>query len=315
MYIDDAPRYENILNIYFRLIMSMAEDIRRYGFRNIAQVSWKGREAWRYEPSWRKGGYEVIVWDRCTSILRSAKNPRAPPLTFSNFTFLLKYYPHPDEEVFENFSIREQLVRLSACFNEEEKFPSQTCLNDLHESFFVVGTLNLSANEDVGVLRLALQSQDRFTSILEENLEINGATLREAEEADRNVPGWQLSWEFYRNLLDLYTAKLGRPWLILAVAEPGAIWRCRGERCEAEESASTLLKTIEAVYVAMKDLQVINLIDEAVEETINTLKSKQPRIYANSIKLPYIKVILKDDNFTPDELVFSDVSAHLSKQT
>jgi len=313
MHTDNASNYEKILNIYFRLIIAMTEDTRRFGFRITGQASWKGRESWRYEPTWRAGGYEVVVWDSGKSIIRSSRNPITPPLTFSDITFLIKYYPHPDEEVFEDFSIREQLVRLSPCFNEETRFPSETCSQKLHDSFFVVGTLNISANEDLGILRLALQTQDRFTSVLEENLEMKGVVLREAGAIDRNVPGWQLSWEFYRNLLSLYTSKLGKPWLIIGVAEPGLLWKCGADNCEAEESSSRLLKTIETVYISTKDLQVINLIDEAVDQMLGTIRSKQQRIYTDNIVLPYIKVLFKDNNSAQSDLIFTDVLEYLSQ--
>ena len=300
------PIFENLLNVYYRLVLTMTEDLTRYGFQSVIQVSWRGNEAWRYKPTSRKGGYELILWDKRYSSIKSIKQPQLPSLDFFNYTFILRYYPHPDEEIFEDFSINEQLVRLSECFGEEEIFPKDSCSNNIDETLFTTGTLNLSINELEGIVRLSLLSQDRFTSILEEPVIINNNILRNQGEIDRNVPGWSLSWEFYRNLLNIYISKLGKPWLVVAYAEPGTLWKCSKTGCNTETTSSTLLKNIETIFAASRNPQTISLLEEALEETIKE-KLKTTVKSLDTIELPYIRILVKNDEISQkDDPLFQE---------
>ncbi len=309
-----SPIFESLLNLYYKLVLAMVDNLEKHGFQNVKQVSWRGNEAWRYLLPHHKGGYELILWGKQFSTIKSKKDPATAHLDFFNYTFLLRYYPNPNELVFEDFSIKEQLVRLSRCFEEGEIFPRDDCSNSIDETFFTVGTLVLSVNDSEGIVRLSLQTQDRFTSILEEPLTINDVIVKDKGEVDRNVPGWHLSWDFYRSLLNIYISRLGKPWLVVAYAEPGMLWKCRETYCSTETAGSTLLKNIEIVFIALRRPETVGLLEEALDDIVREKMKKTSQVQdADTIELPYIRVLFKDDSLLhQDDPIFQEVIDFLS---
>lgn len=140
-------------------------------------------------------------------------------------SFILKYYPYPEEALFESFSCAEQVVRLSAYFDnslikhsEHEKscacsqhhgrhcgspvqkgIPRLQARADIHPALFGIGKIRLTLRQG-RLLQLSADSQDRLMQCSVTGIFVcqgNGPVQIVAPgEVDRDVPGWQLTWTF-----------------------------------------------------------------------------------------------------------------------
>ncbi|NLY83399.1 MAG: hypothetical protein GX084_02130 [Acholeplasmataceae bacterium] len=152
-------------------------------------------------------------------------------------TFMLKYYPEPDEQTFEDFSCSEQIIRLSPYFDnsviniDQEEHESCPCCaggHHVHEhgkeckanllmrrskgipkllkrsflkpSLFLIGEVEFYMKQDM-LLNSALVSQTEFIQFSEEGLYAGqGDEVYELVgrgEADRKVKGLHLCQTFY----------------------------------------------------------------------------------------------------------------------
>ncbi|HHY06054.1 MAG TPA: hypothetical protein GX532_03630 [Clostridia bacterium] len=139
--------------------------------------------------------------------------------------FLLKYYPYPESQYFENLSCGEQIVRLSHIFDDSyvEKNQEAGCacssLNlcnhplkikkgiphflerkNMHSSLFSLGELSFSFTEN-DLKQITLNSQDQLIQYSFEGITIldsNGIPheLVAPGQIDRKMPAWEICWHF-----------------------------------------------------------------------------------------------------------------------
>lgn len=183
------------------------------------------KTAWYFWFSGAAGVYEFRLKDCCeeNGIEKS--------------TFMLKYYPDPDEEVFEDFSCSEQIIRMSPYFDnsviniDKEEHDSCPCCaggHNVHEhgkeckknlvksrikgipkllkrsflqpSLFVIGEVEFAMKQDM-LLNSALVSQTEFTQFSEDGVYASQDDqvyeLVGKGEVDRRVKGLNLCRTFY----------------------------------------------------------------------------------------------------------------------
>jgi hypothetical protein len=73
----------------------------------------------------------------------------------------VKYYPHPDESVFEEFSVAERLLRSSSAFGEH-RVPAPASYGRIHPSFFGVGLIECAIRQDGALVWMSLRAPDRW---------------------------------------------------------------------------------------------------------------------------------------------------------
>ncbi len=188
------------------------------------------RTAWYFWLARANGVYEFRLKDCCeeTGIEKS--------------TFMLKYYPDPNEDAFEDFSCSEQIIRMSPYFDnsiikiDKEEHDSCPCCaggHHVHEhgkgcktnlvqsrikgipkllkrshlepSLFLIGEIEFAMKQDV-ILNSALVSQTEFTQFSEDGVYADQDDqvyeLVGKGEVDRRVKGLNLCRTFYDFLVE-----------------------------------------------------------------------------------------------------------------
>ncbi|MEM3944621.1 MAG: hypothetical protein QXJ59_11100 [Thermofilaceae archaeon] len=284
--------------IYFEpLLVRCTNLLRKYGVLEVKASQWRGLQSWRYRIEEALGGYELILWgQRRTALTRALtrSEPGKPPkVEFDEAVFLVKYYPHPDEPYFEDFSVEEQALRLSEVFNNGESiFPVEKHQDKLEGYHFTVGTLMLAVGVRHGFLRLSITSQERFVSIAEEGVKVLDRLVVEPNGIDRNVPGWDLSWKLFSAIAKVFKYYLGKPYMIVEFLEPGKLWRCKGEGCREEEAPEQVVRILEFIYVPVKEAYLVELIEESVERTAQSIRAHIKQYSGRT--LPCIRVLWKE---------------------
>lgn len=163
-----------------------------------------------------KGVYEFVLhqWEKHAGMEKT--------------TFLLKYYPDPEDEVFKDFSCAEQIVRMSSCFEDElvdmveagenDNFINETialrfkgipklekrCFFD--QNLFLIGKVLLFMNKE-DLIKSALETQTDCMEYSEvgtllEGQDNQGIDLIKNDEICRKVNGLNLCQPFYDFLVD-----------------------------------------------------------------------------------------------------------------
>lgn len=119
--------------------------------------------------------------------------------------FIVRYYPSPEEPLFDDFAPIERAIRLGPYFDHTgtPRFEKQ---NEIHESLFTVGKFHLAFDKGLNFALLTISSQERWIEICN-----NGPLVRTDDRQSieavlekatvRNVPGWELSWYLFDKLL------------------------------------------------------------------------------------------------------------------
>jgi len=179
-------------------------------------------------------------------------------------SFALKYYPSPEEDVFDTFSCAEQVVRLSDFFDNSpiksghngsecacsqighgeihicrnKGFPRFHARKQINSSLFVIGKIDFILHSGK-LLETSLTCQDKIIQYAVEGINVpqqDGTSLQVVEPGsiDRNIPAWTIGWEFYEILVKDIFAKLGlypinsdrdiRPGFLYYQEKGGEIW-------------------------------------------------------------------------------------------
>ncbi|MEM4455541.1 MAG: hypothetical protein QXT28_12560 [Thermofilaceae archaeon] len=297
------PRQARNLNIatsvYYEVLMVRNLEVAsKYGILDVKPSQWRGLRTWRYKLADAPGAYELVLWDQRRGALKPEKpvmTPYGEPamLEFDEAVFLIRYYPHPSEPCFEDFSVEEQALRLSEIFeNGSASFPAEGFEDRLSELHFNVGLMMLAAGVFHSAVRLSLMSQERFVSIAEEGVELLGKQLVEPGGTDRNVAGWQLSWKLFSKVAKVYVEQLGKPYAVVERVEPGRIWICGELGCVENESNDYLLRTVEVIFIPEKEDFVINAIEESLRKIEEEVGTRPPP--SDGKLIPYIQVLWRE---------------------
>lgn len=246
----ENDRLRNVL-LYSLLDDGMRE---RIGLKGVSQFFHAG-QGWYFWLLQREGVYEIEFLDRkekqsCISI-----------------EFVLKYYPHPDEAVFADYSFIEQVMRLQYPF--EQNCPTPKCREQLGARSFYVGKLILHWYEEA--VLLSLSAQNRWKEYLQEELRIknNEGVFQEvakAGEKDRDVPGWSISFDLYSCLMKAFCfIYRSTPQMIGLGCSPGKIeYVGATERVRKEAGGDVLAISLTAAIPFQGELSASEEMLEAV---------------------------------------------------
>jgi hypothetical protein len=258
---------ERIFNTYFKLIFvdDAMNQLEPTGIKKLEEANYSYGKAWRYQLEGIKGVYEVVQWDIQRSLLK-INLPNLPVVEFSGPVFLLKYYPDPEEEVFEDFSVKEQILRLSAHFNYgKSPYPVLNSEEELDPTLFNIGIFYIVADDVLGIVRLGAYTQDRFISISQDGINLSNVLVVPPGGIDRNVPGWALTWNFLEKMAETYKRIMGKPYAAIGGVGKGKIWKCAQEKCFEEETESIRLKLFEIIFLASREERVLAVVDDQLE--------------------------------------------------
>ncbi len=190
------------------------------------------------KPGWylwlkkRQGVYELILND-----VNSRKDVEIS-------SFIVKYYPLPEEEVFERYATQEQIVRLSNYFDDspikqprkerqngcpcshlhytdDNKFQRVKGLPKLHHrekmnpSLFTIGLIKFYfQGKESRLLKVKLISQDTLVEYSNDGiiLEKDGTLIEVVKPGslDRSIPAWEICWDLYDLLIKDIFAQMGK---------------------------------------------------------------------------------------------------------
>lgn len=173
---------------------------------------WVGLPGWFFWPRTRQGVYQI----KEQATLQDGDE--------TTVIFSLYYYPHPEEDVFIDFSLVEQAARVSEIFDSkgvrfyegcsghghcgchEEPFgdlregkgiPVPDVRGRLTDSLYWVGALTiLWRQNDVNTLTLEAPGRSRTWAIVDIPGPRDGGPALKAGDIDRNVPCWHLAKSF-----------------------------------------------------------------------------------------------------------------------
>lgn len=155
-------------------------------------------------------------------------------------TFLVKYYPLPEEHIFDCFGTAEQVVRLSSFFDNDvikhqgkkggcacsqlnhskeyihrvKGFPKLQNRTKINPTLFTIGQIKLFIDNEQGkILKSKLVSQDHLIEYSWNGISFeHEGTLIEVVKPgniDRSIPAWKLCWDLYDFLVKEVFAKMG----------------------------------------------------------------------------------------------------------
>jgi len=225
MDIDRLVVGEGTVNHYWTLCFANEDLRQRLGLKYISQM-------WDQTPYW-------YLWfvDFPGAFKLSLLECVAEPPWDWRALFRIKYYPRPEERIFQGLSVLEQICRMSELFHtrpaqwaggetgcvchggihhhhgvrfadlqEETGIPNATRATEIPEDFFLAGEMELRYGETQGT-EVSWTSQEYWRIKMTENYFIKdqeGAALKVLRkgDVDRDYPGWLLT-DFVANRFSL----------------------------------------------------------------------------------------------------------------
>jgi hypothetical protein len=145
--------------------------------------------------------------------------------------YRIKYYPDlEDPASLQVFSASEQIFRKSDCFDQTGT-PAFEWGEEIPETFFQIGTIEVGLSASGKGLVLCLGSCDRWVTRIAEGVTVTDDRgcvrhLRAPGEKDRDVPAWDWSWFLMdRLILTLCLAYSSTPWCVALYDAPGYTFR------------------------------------------------------------------------------------------
>ena len=219
VFIETDP-VDEVKGLFERLVLQMISLDRARNILHFKYVSpeWAGNPGWYFWPKSRPGVYFLR--------LESASGEGDQLIS----QWQLYYYPHPDESVFEDYSLDEQIARLSGLFPASKPEGACRCecceehaLNDFSDLLDGVGIPGPEVRERLnswlfcaGDMRLTWENEKIGRCIVEapecsctwacmdiaaKDPEGNEIPLLKRGEPDRKVPAWEICHEFAGSLL------------------------------------------------------------------------------------------------------------------
>ena len=174
----------------------------KIGFTHISRLIGE-TPGWYLWTKDRKGAFLLeLVAIEPMDMTNSISLDRVPEVEAS---FVLRYYPSPDEPVFKEYALVERLIRLSPFFDQTGT-PRTENRKEIHESLFLVGNLHVFFDRKLSLAIFKGSALDRWIEIRKNGLTVfdhSGQTTEAvAQDAiDRNIPGWELAWSLFDKLL------------------------------------------------------------------------------------------------------------------
>jgi hypothetical protein len=263
-------------------------------------------------PSWllwlkeRKGAYELEL-NEWKLIKRPA--PRGKNGGDYRGGFALRYFPHPEEPVFDAYSVYERIIRLSDVFDDTGT-PKYAVRETIDPSYFTVGNLECYLDASNAALRMILEAQELWASYRVKGLTVskNGTPVHVLDpgERDRNLPGWDLCWPFFKKLVKAFChvneTSPSQVWLLNA---PGRVFYDEGgDELRSEYSWSHVLRRLEVDLIFASDPMERTSILERLQRSIrgrgSALKRNKCLADAKGEPLPLVHKLYVHGQELPD---------------
>ncbi|TSA09968.1 MAG: hypothetical protein D4R73_06085 [Deltaproteobacteria bacterium] len=166
------------------------------GLRSISEKQ-NGAPGWYLWFEDHPGAYLLELADAETKSLLN--NSPVPGRGSVHGLYRIKYYPQiEDHSSLKLFSAGEELFRKSDCFDRTGT-PDFEEGENIPESFFLIGTIEITLTADANEIVLCMGTLDRWVTWAVDGLVITDEqgvihTLREPGAKDRDVPAWEWSW-------------------------------------------------------------------------------------------------------------------------
>lgn len=191
------------------------------------------------------------------------------------FRLGIKYYPHPDEAVFEEFSVTERLLRLGPTFGEHG-VPTPASSLQLGPNSFTIGFIECAVQDERALTWLSLWAPDRWIEIHEEGLAVarfpgDMTQVIPPGGRDRNVPGWVLAWPVFPSLLAAFCVESSARLRFAMTATRSAltvVTRADGSMHETP-AFDTLERRYDACLLPTADAEIGRRIDQAMERLVS----------------------------------------------
>ena len=187
------------------------------GLKAVSQV-WGEQPAWYFWIENAPGAFSLQ--------LEHAATDQTGHEQWGNGIFVIKHYPHPGREVFNNFSFQEQCFVRSEYFDRTHT-PRFEYKEKIPATLFNVATMEYLTGPDDGPAIFRLESLDRMrVSCKQQSLQkyamLGRNRVFKRGETDRNVPGWELGFTLFDRLLSLYSFySKTKPLRVLVTRSPG----------------------------------------------------------------------------------------------
>jgi hypothetical protein len=165
-----------------------------------------GRPGWYLWFSDLPGAYQLELV-RAVAPVRMLSGEDAKPDRFAG-AYAIKCYPSCDDaQLLGSFSTYERIIRQSEFFDATGA-PDIAVVEDLPDSLFVVGTLEIESFPKGNELALLLDAPERGVTYVSQSQILAGPdgnpllTIKSGSR-DRNVPAWDLSWRLLDRLLKI----------------------------------------------------------------------------------------------------------------
>jgi hypothetical protein len=193
--------------IFYRMFHDLFhnEGARRHlGFRQIhCFTDHQGMPGWYLWLDGQPGAYQIALVDNVLHHQPAASIPL--PITGR---FVVRYFPVDTEETFDSMSVFEQMVRVSALFDQTGT-PTAQARQTMHPSHFTIGHINARTNVERDILEMECRAPNRWLTIRTDGLSLateNGESYEAVAPGgtDRNFPGWELCFFLFDRLVSAF---------------------------------------------------------------------------------------------------------------
>jgi len=198
------------------------------------------------------------------------------------FRLGIKYYPHPKEPVFEEFSLTERFLRLGPAFGEQD-VPTPASSRQLRPGSFTVGFIQCAVQDKRALTWLSLWAPDRWVEIRESGLTIarfpgDMTQVLPPGGRDRNVPGWALTWAIFAPLVAAFCLESpARLRSAMTATRPALTVMTKSDGAMQETPASdTLERRYDACLLPTADPEIGRRIDQAMARLVGGFAAADP---------------------------------------
>ncbi len=190
------------------------------------------------------------------------------------FRLRIGYYPHPEESVFEEFSVSERLLRLGPAFGEQG-VPMPGSHRQFRPSSFVVGFIECAAHHEQALTWLSLWAPERWVEIREAGLMVarfagDVTLVLPPGGRDRNVPGWDLAWPVFAPLVAAFCLESrARLWSTMTATRRALTVVTKSDGTAQETPTSdSLERRYDACLLLTADPAIRRRLDQAMERVV-----------------------------------------------
>jgi hypothetical protein len=202
--------------------------------------------------------------------------------------FVIKHYPHPRSEAFNNFSFQEQCFVRSQYFDQTQT-PRFEYKEEIPATLFNVATMEYLTGPNDGPALFRLESLDRMRVSCNQQSSQKYAMLGQNRlfkrgETDRNVPGWELGFTLFDRLLSLYSFySKTKPLRVLLTRSPGFEYVFDGNPgLQCVDASDLSIYALDVLFASQEQVAA----DPAIKDLMDRPSSGQDRevVYDRSFR-------------------------------